>query len=113
MFSSVIKGLEQIQQTDCFLLPIDTPCPDKTVWDSLLNELKGAQVCIPEFEHKGGHPILLGSDLIPKILEKRNDPEARLDHFLRTCNVKRVEVKDPKINFNLNTQKELEKFLNS
>ncbi len=71
-FSSLKHALEFCKQEleDTFVLPIDVPCPKKEVWNLLLQSKKPSiKVCIPEYEKRRGHPVLLSKNFLSLLLE--------------------------------------------
>ena len=113
-FSSLQMGLTHWAASEpmgpCFVLPIDTPCPQPDVWQKLnqyMNKFQ-AQVALPTFASKGGHPVLLQHDFIQRLLQVplQDNPEARLDRqmYLLADQLRvRVPVDDPQVVMNLNT----------
>ncbi len=116
-FSSIQSGLSGLgdkHQSGVFILPIDVPCPSKEVWDQLAGELSSsnANVSIPEFNGKRGHPVLL-SDEFKKYLQTCSS-DSRLDFEIRKQKelqkAKIISVNDKNITLNLNTLEEWEAF---
>jgi molybdopterin-guanine dinucleotide biosynthesis protein A len=62
-FSSLQEGLRSLSnkgQTSMgvFVLPIDVPCPEKGVWETLKESGQfPVNACYPVFGDKGGHPV--------------------------------------------------------
>lgn len=118
-FSSLICAWNFLKKENpprVFLLPIDVPCPDEIVLSRLILAMKPEKkVCVPVYEKKGGHPVLLRADFLDELLRvPLNSPEARLDHQIRRLKkdqVVTVPVTDQKVRFNLNTLKDLRAFL--
>jgi len=112
-FSSLQCGLtwlarEQPAMSGCFVLPIDVPAPDASVWKRLTAELAaGTEVVCPEYAGSGGHPVLL-SPAFCALLRRvpTDDPAARLDRQIaalpagKRC---RALVSDAQVTMNLNT----------
>jgi CTP:molybdopterin cytidylyltransferase MocA len=116
-FSSVYLALEhlaksQMSDKPVFLLPIDVPLANKETCELLLSKMTDeTHAVIPEFEKKGGHPVILGEQLWAQLLSK--DPaSARLDDEIETSkNSKRVEVNDKKVGININTPEDWKQYL--
>jgi len=111
-FSSLQCGLKHIGN-ECFVLPIDTPCPKPFVWANLEKSKKHSFACIPEKDGKGGHPVLLSKEFIKSLMiVSLKDRNARLDTQLRILKSKvRVKVEDSRIHENLNTLQDWKFFL--
>ncbi len=116
-FSSIqsgISGLRDTHQSGVFILPIDVPCPRKEVWDKLAVELSSseANVTIPEFNGKRGHPVLLSDEFRQHLQTCSSD--SRLDFEIRKQKelqkAKIISVNDKNITLNLNTLEEWEAF---
>ncbi len=110
-FSSLRMGLDSLRSEAAFALPVDVPCAEETVWKILCVSMReGVQACMPVFEGRGGHPVLLSSQFIDHL--KKVDlrlPDARLDRqilLLQFDRIVRVEVKDPMVCLNLNAPKD-------
>lgn len=116
-FSSLITGYRSISRASkaCFFLPIDVPCPDKNVWETLGNHLKeGMNAAIPSIKKHGGHPVLLSASFLEKLSQISFDnKEARLDLQILKLPKDRiayVNVADSKIHMNLNTSDDFKCF---
>lgn len=116
-FSSIQYGLLEISkesQSGVFILPVDVPCPNRTVWELLVEGLisSDSNVSIPEYEGKKGHPVLLSEEFKQYLLTCKTD--SRLDFEIKKQQdmqkAKIISVKDIKITYNLNTLEEWEKF---
>ncbi len=88
-----------------FVLPVDVPAPDASVWRALALGVDSADAAVPVFEGRGGHPVLCSATLLRDVLATPLDaPDARLDVLLRARTaVRRIDVSDARIlaNFNL------------
>jgi len=116
-FSSLqsgLFGLNDKYNSGVFILPIDVPCPSKEVWDQLAVELSSskANVSIPEFNGKRGHPVLLSDEFRQHLQTCSSD--SRLDFEIRKQKelqkAKIISVNDKNITLNLNTLEEWEAF---
>ncbi len=95
----------------CFIHNIDNPCIDKTLLDLLLRNIAPDSFVVPVYEGRGGHPVLLGEEVVDylKGLEKLEDFRNELKRFRRI----EVEYPDERICWNINTEENYMKFLNS
>ena len=116
-FSSLQCGLLAIPeelQAGAFILPLDVPCPNRDVWIQLIEGLisSNANVSIPEFEGKKGHPVLLSEEYKQYLLTCQAD--SRLDFEINKQKdmqkAKIISVKDINITLNLNTPEDWEEF---
>ena len=116
-FSSIQCGLlslSNVSQSGAFILPIDVPCPDYDVWEQLAIELllSDANVSIPEFQGKKGHPVLLSEEFKQHLLSC--DSESRLDFKIHKQidehKAKVISVNDKNITLNINTLEEWKEY---
>lgn len=103
-FSSLQLGLAEAIDA-AYVLPIDVPVPDEDVWRRLAAELRDpALVCVPTWQDRGGHPVLMSRPFIAKVLSA--SPLDRLDQHIRQLDadqVKRIAVDDMRVCMNMNT----------
>ncbi len=90
-----------------FILPIDVPCPGKEVFENLAEAFSPSiDAAIPQYQSKGGHPVLLGSDFLSRLAEvPPTSPLARLDLQIQSLPEDRialVSVNDKSISLNMN-----------
>ena len=112
-FSSLQCGLQRALEAADFggawVLPVDVPCPARSVWESLEHEagVRAADAALPVHHGKGGHPVRLSVRFVETLLSiSPAAPDARLDHqihALPASRVARVEVEDERVLANLNT----------
>lgn len=111
-FSSLQAGLKKAQGRDVFVLPIDVPVCDTEVFKKLEEALKrGAQACVPTWQDRGGHPVLLSRALVEKL--STYPQAARLDEELKKLpsqEVVRVAVEDARVCMNINTTDDWKRF---
>ena len=116
-FSSIqcgLKKISKVSQSGAFILPIDVPCPEKAVWEMLVKGLisADANVSIPEYKGRKGHPVLLSEEFKKYLLtcetDSRLDFEIKKQQDLQKAKI--ISVKDIKITYNLNTPEEWEEF---
>ncbi len=91
-----------------FLLPMDTPGANPSVWKSLAKGHQGKEwVTIPTFEGRGGHPIILNQSFFKTLVSVDPQSEdARLDGQIKKLSLERIlrlPVKDSRIRLNVNT----------
>lgn len=110
-FSSLQVGLSAADgpALGAFVLPIDTACPEGSVFAALADAMgPGVDAATPSFRGRGGHPVLLGGPLASRVLAA--SPDGRLDRMLRALPVGRrvrVPVRDPRVLTDLDTPTEL------
>ena len=103
-FDSVLVGLKSLKDSNVFIIPVDVPVADQRVWQKLQMSMEAVScdVVVPEYDGRGGHPVLLKNSLVQKILLDQKKTYQRLDHWLQNSKVGRVIVEDPKVTQNMN-----------
>ncbi len=105
-FYSLQTGIKKIKPGNyCFFQNIDNPFTSAHLINSLISEKDDADVIIPAFQKKTGHPVLL-SPVVTETMLKVIDYEIRIDQFLKKFNVKEVETNDNKVLVNINSPEE-------
>ncbi len=116
-FSSIQYGLlevSKVYQSGVFILPVDVPCPEKEVWEYLAKSLSSsnANVSIPAFQGKKGHPVIISEKFKEYLLTCKTD--SRLDFEINKQKdidkARIISVKDINVTRNLNTPEEWEDF---
>ncbi|MFZ4546281.1 MAG: nucleotidyltransferase family protein [Bacteroidales bacterium] len=105
-FYSLQSGVQNlIKNNHCFFQNIDNPLVTEKVLESLLKHKNEADVLIPIFENRPGHPVLFSSHVTQEIMN-RVEPGMRIDYFLKRLNTKRIELSDKSIVVNINSQED-------
>jgi CTP:molybdopterin cytidylyltransferase MocA len=119
-FSSLKVGLAAFlaekPDASSFVIPIDVPCPKQETWLKLQQSMHvGTHACVPFFQKKGGHPVLLSRHFMTQLVDVHDDePTARLDMQIKALHrdlIKHVTVQDSIILYNLNSLEDWQKFL--
>lgn len=106
MFTSIKKGISQVESEKFFLTPGDYPLINKKIVDDMLTKSikeknKNKEVIIPSFYGKGGHPILVDSSIMQDILIKSDDYNLR--EFLKNRKVAYEIIEDKSIILDVDT----------
>jgi CTP:molybdopterin cytidylyltransferase MocA len=102
-FYSLQTGLKLIPTGNyCFFQNIDNPFTTEELLEELILHKAKADVIIPAFQKKSGHPVLVSPLVIQRIFEGI-DYKIRIDTFLNQFTEKKIEVPDPKILLNINS----------
>ena len=106
MFTSIKKGISQVESEKFFLTPGDYPLINKKVIEEILTKSikvknKNKEVIIPSFYGKGGHPILADSSIVQDILIKSDDYNLR--EFLKNRKVAYEIIEDKSIILDVDT----------
>lgn len=109
MFTSIKKGISQVESEKFFLTPGDYPLINKKIIDDILSKSikeknKNKEVIIPSFCGKGGHPILVDSSIVQDILIKSDDYNLR--EFLKNRKVAYEIIEDKSIIIDVDTAKD-------
>lgn len=102
-FYSLQTGLKCIDEGESvFFQNVDNPFVSATVLNTLLESGEQADVILPTFAGKTGHPALLSPAVCKSIVICEN-PENRIDHYLKKFASFKVETNEAKILININT----------
>lgn len=106
MFSSVKKAFEVLDEEQLIFCHIDRPIPDLAVFEALLQSDKAIAVAF--YQGEKAPPICIKSSMKMQLL---NSDLERLDHWIAAENdVAYVEVDDPKVHYNANTDEALKRY---
>ncbi|APF21473.1 nucleotidyltransferase family protein [Clostridium butyricum] len=106
MFTSIKKGISQVESEKFFLTPGDYPLINKKVIEEILTKSikvknENKEVIILYFYGKGGHPILADSSIVQDILVKSDDYNLR--EFLKNRKVAYEIIEDKSIILDVDT----------
>jgi CTP:molybdopterin cytidylyltransferase MocA len=105
-FYSLQKGVQQlIPENHCFFQNIDNPLVTEKVLESLIKHKNEADVIIPIFENRPGHPVLFSPHVAHKI-HKISDYGIRIDNFLKSFAALKVGTNDNSVLLNINLMEE-------
>lgn len=108
MFSSVKMACKVLNDDQLVFCHVDRPIPDLTVFEKLLQSKK--EIAVAFYKGEKAPPIRIRSSIKKRLLD--SDME-RLDHWIAAeDDVDYVEVDDPKVHYNANTDETLEKYFN-
>lgn len=112
-FSSIQEGLRCVLSSGfaeggVYILPVDVPCANIEVWKRMREAQNDRGALVPMVDGRGGHPVWISKNFAKSLaLLDPVDPESRLDlqiHRLPVDQVAHVEVDDPAILANFNTE---------
>jgi len=105
-FYSWQTGLSAIQKGHfCFFQNIDNPFTSPELVITLYNYRNKADVIIPDYNGKTGHPVLVSPKVVAEIL-KFTDTEKHINQVIKTFSTYRLQTKDKHILVNINTRQE-------
>ena len=106
MFSSVKKAFKELNAELLLFCHIDRPIPDLAVFEALLQSDKAIAVAF--YQGEKAPPIRIKSSMKKQLL---NSDSERLDHWIAEENdVAYVEIDDPKVHYNANTDEALKRY---
>jgi len=88
-----------------FFQNIDNPFTSAELLKALIHHKDEADVIIPAFHERSGHPVLLSPEVACRICLE-GEPDLRIDEFLKRFKVKMVETSDKRILVNINSPDE-------
>jgi len=105
MFTSVKAALSRTRGDRCFLLPADVPLVPPQVYHQLLTAT--ADVVVPSFRGRNGHPVLLSKAVLPRILCEPDN--SSLQSVLRSIGFYTMEVDAEEILIDVDTPEDYER----
>ena len=105
MFTSVKAGLAAIRADRCFILPADVPLVPPDVYRVLLSI--SAEIVIPAFQGRTGHPVCLSKTVLPRIL--REPDTSSLRDVIRAIGATTVEAGAEEILIDIDTPEAYER----
>ncbi len=105
MFSSVRRGIKEVTSDRFLIIPGDQPVVKKETFKILLN--KDADIVIPRYKGKKGHPALFNSKLAKEILSWE-DTEILRNYIHSKKDVAIVDVDDAGIGLDVDTAEDYE-----
>ena len=106
MFSSVKKVFEVLDEEQIVFCHIDRPIPDLGVFEALLQSDKAIAVAF--YQGEKAPPIRIRSSMKKRLMDSSLE---RLDHWIaEEDDVDYVEVDDPKVHYNANTDEALKRY---
>lgn len=108
-FYSLKTGMQHITGGyHVFFQNVDNPFVEPELLHSMIGVSGKADVIIPEFFGRKGHPVLLSPDVCMAFLEcKTND--LRIDDFLRSFRTVNLKTENPKVLVNINSMSDYKK----
>jgi len=111
-FFSVKLGLNEILRSEyCFLQNIDNPFITWEDLDLIHKEKQAGTWVSPQFENKGGHPVLLSREVIDHIINLPQD-EDNLKVILEAWPCKPAIMPDDNVLININDLLDFDKYFN-
>ena len=108
-FYSLQKGLGQMKPGHfCFFQNIDNPFITYDLLQLMISRKGIADVIIPVFQERSGHPVLFNQVVAQSILSP-NSTELKINEFLKQFSSERMEVSDPAILININSKEDYHK----
>lgn len=100
---SVKLGVQQMLDLDYLIIHnVDNPHVNKEIIQALVSNANPNGTTTPEFEGRGGHPILISKEIINKLAHLHNN--STLHDVLSAFNRKRIEVHSACVLTNVNSQ---------
>ena len=107
---SILLGLKHVPEgNSCFIQNIDNPYLEPGLLDILLASLAPHAYAVPVCRGKGGHPILLGYEVVDFLRWQQDLPDFRLG--LQSFTRIEVPFTDERILLNINTPGEYREFI--
>ncbi len=102
-FYSINLGINSLHQNNfCFIQNIDSPFIDFELLNKLYNSKLAGGYCVPYYNNKGGHPILIDNKIIQRI-KSESRIDLNIKDILKEYNRVEVHVQSDKCLANINT----------
>lgn len=109
MFESVILGVKNIKSQYIFIVPADMPFIKTYVYETLKLFKEMADVVIPSYNKKGGHPILISQNVKKAILKADNS--TTLKDVINRFRKKYVEIDDKGIIIDIDSKNDIDNLI--
>ncbi len=110
---SVSLGLKHVPANDMvFIQNIDNPFVTVDLLEMLFENSDGVDYVSPQYDGKGGHPVLLSQNVSRAIIELQNENFILRD-LLKKYDNKTVKANDHRILANVNTKKDYDYYFRS
>jgi molybdenum cofactor cytidylyltransferase len=104
-FYSLSLGVGLLRNIDyCFVQNSDNPFVNGKLLDKIYAEREFGDYILPTFQNRGGHPILIGNNIINEL--KSYSYKGNLRTFLNNFQRFEIETNDENILVNINTKEE-------
>jgi molybdenum cofactor cytidylyltransferase len=111
-FYSLKTGLQALTTSDfIFIQNIDNPFVNQMLLSELIKNKNQGDYIVPEFEGKGGHPIMISEKIVNELISEKDDMN-NLRDFLKRFRYGIVNVNDFNILDNINTSEDYNRFIN-
>lgn len=105
-FFSLQTGVKLLDSgNSCFFQNIDNPFTSEAVLREIIVHKDKADVILPAFQNRSGHPVLINNSVVQKIMLYKTS-DIRIDKFLNTFETVKVETADRNILLNINSKEE-------
>ncbi len=109
-FFSIKTGLKAFRNPEnVFIHPVDNPFVNKNVLELLFQKSGNSDYQVPEYQGKGGHPILISKNVIERICNS-TETDINSKIFLKQFIQLRVNVDAPEILININNLDDYKSF---
>jgi len=106
-FCSLQSGVKILDKDKyCFFQNIDNPFTSAETLKTLDGYRDNADVLIPVFHSKAGHPVLCSPFVMRKIIAAVEVSDIRINDFLKQFNLKRIKISDKGILANINSRED-------
>ncbi|HBX51903.1 MAG: hypothetical protein A2275_12260 [Bacteroidetes bacterium RIFOXYA12_FULL_35_11] len=105
---SIKKGIAEITTDYCFIHNVDNPFVDEKIVNILLHQKENADVIIPCYEGKGGHPVLINRKVMYAIHAMPQHLSFR--DFLMQFKPMRIETNVKYILVNISTPEDYKRY---
>lgn len=107
---SILLGMNVIKNNlPCFIQNVDNPFISRNLIDEMLSGIENDAFCVPVYEGRSGHPILLGGNLVNRL--RRDSGEIDFKEILKEFKKIAIRSNDELILLNINTEEDYRRYL--
>jgi len=111
-FYSLQTGLKALKHIyPCFIHNVDNPYVEINVIEKMKKLTALKNYVVPVYNNQKGHPLLLGSYLLKKIINEK-DENQNIKSYLKKYDITYCGVSSDKILININNNEDFQRFLN-
>lgn len=104
-FYSLKLGITAAGVSNCFFHNADNPFIKVETLQLLLENIAPDKYVVPTYSGKRGHPVLLGSGIVEKIIAE-DSTDYRIDEYLKKLEHSEIPVNDGGVDANVDTRKD-------
>lgn len=107
---SIKLGLQHLHDDFVFIQNTDSPFLQVSTIEYLIEHARTGSVCIPVFNSQRGHPVLIETNWLRKVMDTAPE-NSTLRDLINTAEIIEVHVNDPAVLDNINSPEQYEQLM--